>query len=277
MKAVRHTFRLFILCSCTLHCVTSHLSAGDASTDSASTLPNSRSTKKTTKTILMPQYCNNMYDFSGFYVGVLVGYNHMHIAKQEVFHDFNYTDTAAVANAQSGAVSNNALSGRGVFGGGHLGYGKQFGQFYIGTQLEANLSNANSKQSENNGNFYNLGLRDLMIDLKNNLSASLRTGFAFDKTLIYVKGGVSLARFNITSFYPSFNVVEIGQPFSTSKTQIGAVAGAGIDVAATKNIILGGEVTYTQYKKFSVIHPIISTTRFAISTLSFQLKASYKF
>jgi opacity protein-like surface antigen len=217
------------------------------------------------------------YDFSGFYLGVSSGYNHIHNKTTETFSNFSLTG----ASNLNGKVNQNTLSGQGLFGGGQLGFGKQFDRYYLGAQFEGNLQNTTSKQNDGNSqSTYNMGARNLFISLKNTFVFSLKTGVALDKALIYAKAGVALSKFNVKSEYP-FLAGVTGLSSSGAqyfnKRQVGLAVGVGVDVPVAKHVILTGEAGYTQYKKFTINHPNTSKTDVTPSALSFQLKASYKF
>lgn len=217
------------------------------------------------------------YNFSGFYMGVSGGYNHVHNKTTEKFANFSISALSYL----NGRVNQNSLSGQSLLGGGQLGFGKQFDRYYLGAQFEGSLQNTTSKQ--NNGNsssMYNQGARNLYISLKNTFTFSLKTGIALDNALIYAKAGLALSKFNMQSEYPFLSGVtglsSAGVRYF-NKRQVGLAFGVGVDVPVAQHVILGGEVGYTQYQKFTINHQDTSSTSITPSTLSFQLKASYKF
>ncbi|MFQ0815527.1 autotransporter outer membrane beta-barrel domain-containing protein [Brucella anthropi] len=67
-----------------------------------------------------------------------------------------------------------------------------------------------------------------------------RAGYAFDRFLPYIAGGVAFGQVKTSG-----DVDGIG--FSESKTLTGWTAGAGVDYAATDNVILRLEYRYTDY------------------------------
>ena len=219
-----------------------------------------------------------VYDFSGFYVGVSSGYNQIYNKVTETFANLT-SDSTKQEYYLNGRVNRSTQSARGIFGGGFLGFGKQFSQYYLGVQFEGNLQNSTSKQnSGNSSSGYNLGARNLSISLKNNLALSLKTGIASGKSLVYAKVGASYAKFQMNSEYPFIaSFIGIGGNQYFNKRLIGLSLGTGVDVPVTRNVILSGEVGYTQYQKFSIAHTSVSTTDITPSALSFQVKASYKF
>jgi outer membrane immunogenic protein len=92
-----------------------------------------------------------------------------------------------------------------------------------------------------------------------------RVGYAVDRTLFYVKGGVAAAEFKdnyaITTTVPPINIVDFG---TKTNTDVGWIAGGGIEHAFTPH--WSGKIEYnyvdlgTTSEKFNVVGPGASVT-----------------
>ena len=160
----------------------------------------------------------NAVNWSGFYVGVHAG-----SASSSV--NFNDTDPFG------GSVLNGGLKGTGFIGGAQLGYNRQLGHFVFGVEADlGDLSNSSSKSvllntgwivtSKTAGGFYG--------------DVAARLGFAFDKALVYAKGGYAyLGAADKFSGYDGLSD-SLGDSFSTSTTGVfGWTVGAGVEYLVT--------------------------------------------
>lgn len=104
-----------------------------------------------------------------------------------------------------------------------------------------------------------------------------RAGYAVDRFLPYIAGGVAFG-----SVKNTLSSTDIDAPFSSSqsKTLTGWTAGAGVDYAATDNIIVRLEYRYTDYgrKDFTFSDGIDSVSvRDKFKTNEVRLGVAYKF
>jgi outer membrane immunogenic protein len=139
-----------------------------------------------------------------------------------------------------------------IVGGGHVGYNHQFdGGFVFGAEMDIGFGGTSEGSFTYGGNFpfdpdFEYGPdEDAMgqIDVGLNGSARLRAGFAVDRWLPYVTGGVAYAAYDATYSQPD----DDRAPRSGSGSLIGWTLGAGMDYAVTDNIIIGAEYRYTDY------------------------------
>lgn len=155
--------------------------------------------------------------FTGFYLGADLGYG--------------TGDADAKIN-----TTKLELGAKGVRGGLHVGYGKQFdNRFYLG--LEANGYLSGMKDSFTSGSN--------KIELKRNwgVGASLRPGIVFDNALAYAIVGFDYANLQAKGTDSS------GTPFDNKKKRFGFVPGLGVELMATDHVKVGVEATHTFYKK----------------------------
>ncbi len=98
-----------------------------------------------------------------------------------------------------------------------------------------------------------------------------RAGYAIDRFLPYIAGGVAFGDVK-SSYYDGANT------FTESKTQTGWTVGAGVDYAATDNVVLRLEYRYTDFGHkdydFGVLNPSV---REKLSTNEIRIGVAYKF
>ncbi|OJX12242.1 MAG: hypothetical protein BGO77_03585 [Caedibacter sp. 37-49] len=173
--------------------------------------------------------------FTGFYVGGQLGYGS---GKSE------WNSRSAVAGENFARKTD--LGTRGIVGGLHVGFGKEFNnKMYLGLEAFGNLSKTEGKERSLIGNtrFYAKAKR------KNEFGAALRPGFVCGNALLYVKAGVSSAKWEYRSAWSQNAVVTERQ--NTSKHRIAFVPGIGVSMLVSEHVIVGVEATHTIYKKQS--------------------------
>jgi outer membrane immunogenic protein len=106
-----------------------------------------------------------------------------------------------------------------------------------------------------------------------NGSARIRAGYAFDRFLPYVTGGVAFGRYKFTPDY-----INTG-PLPGAKTQTGWTVGAGVDYAFTKNLIARVEYRYTDYghANYDITGFPDYVSRVDLKTSAIQIGIAYKF
>lgn len=104
-----------------------------------------------------------------------------------------------------------------------------------------------------------------------------RAGYAIDRFLPYIAGGVAFGSVKNTGY---LDLVDVNySSASQSKTLTGWTAGAGVDYAATDNLILRLEYRYTDYgsKDFSAANGFVFTTGNKLKTSEVRVGIAYKF
>jgi outer membrane immunogenic protein len=139
------------------------------------------------------------YDWTGFYVGGHVGYGW----GQKNWRDTFGLDASSTPN--------------GFLGGGQVGYNYQIGQYVLGVEADGSWSGIKG------------GTTALGSTIDNNVdwtsTVTGRAGLAFDRWLVYGKGGVAFAgdRYSTNRYTPGTTEV--------TDTRIGWTAGAGVEYA----------------------------------------------
>jgi outer membrane immunogenic protein len=157
-----------------------------------------------------------VYNWTGFYVGGHVGYlwGRTHVEEEGVV-------------IEDGAATN------GVIGGALAGYNWQYNQFVFGLEGDFGWTNANGT-----------GLAVVIpTQLPNTYDFNWtshvrgRFGYAADRWLFFVAGGLAIADFNFHEGATTTTTTQI-----TGATYVGWTIGAGIEYAITQNLL--GRVEY---------------------------------
>ncbi len=155
----------------------------------------------------------------------------------------------------------------GGFGGGQLGYNFQFGSFVLGAETDLQGSNIMGSGAQtyfaapaSTANFCGLGTstnptaypcgarNDLDVNWFGTVRAKL--GYAFGGTLLYVTGGLAYGGVTESSTYTDYLAARapsgpvVTGRVSSSTTQTGWTAGAGIETKITPNWSLKGEYQF---------------------------------
>jgi outer membrane immunogenic protein len=138
-----------------------------------------------------------------------------------------------------GPTFKNDISGG--FGGIQLGYNQQVGHIVLG--LEADVSAGDIGNSSDFGGGFTTSSR---INWMGTIRA--RAGYAFDRFLPYVTGGVAIAK-------NKFNLGAFG--LSSEQTHTGWVIGAGVEYAITSNWSAKVEYLYADFGKESYFDDIL--------------------
>lgn len=206
-----------------------------------------------------PQDGASGYDWSGLYVGGVVGYS-------------RGGDTLTEYTTATGAPRNMAFDYdlSGFSGGAKIGANMQSGSFVYGAEADLEVTSIEGTFIDS---IEHLGRGDDSYAWQGSLRA--RAGFAMERMMIYGTAGVAAARAkNVYTLVP----FAISEPIED--TRYGWTAGAGIDYALTDNVIAGIEFRHTRLNEFTnvstVAFPGISGTQEpALNSLKVSL--SYKF
>jgi outer membrane immunogenic protein len=139
----------------------------------------------------------DVYDWSGAYIGAHVG-----TAWGDV--DFPWDEESVEVE--------------GTLAGLHLGFNHQFGRWVGGAEVSVSEGD--------------VGSDDDGPEIDKLFLATLRLGYAFDRSLVYVKGGYASA---------DVNLGDDDDTLSSSERQAGLTLGAGFEYALTKGMIFGLE------------------------------------
>jgi outer membrane immunogenic protein len=161
----------------------------------------------------------------------------------------------------------------GFLGGLYAGYNFDVGNNVI-LGIDGDVTYNNLKDS------YSVGDGEFGADVESKLRWSgavrARAGVALDRFLPYIAGGVAFGSVkNTLSASDGFDTISTSQ----SKTLTGWTAGAGVDYAATDNLIVRLEYRYTDYghKDFDFGTDDLVSVRDKFKTNEVRLGIAYKF
>jgi outer membrane immunogenic protein len=172
----------------------------------------------------MPRtYAPPAFTWTGFYIGGTVG---------------AVSSNTGVANPTCDFAGCTAFpfSSTAATVGGTLGYNYQMGNIVLGLEGDWNVTNLNAS------NGHNLNITTKMDDFG---SVRGRLGYAFDKTLLFVTGGVAFANMTTSAGFSD----ESQSTYARIHTNTGWIIGGGIEQALTNNISVKIEALYADYSK----------------------------
>lgn len=164
-----------------------------------------------------------VYNWTGFYLGAHVGYAH---GNKDWFSDDGTT-------RESHNVS-------GVLAGGQLGFNWQTGNLVLGIEGDASWTNADGEH------FWQPGTVTFRTDVRWLGTIAGRLGYAFDRVLIYAKGGAAFVH-DEHELAEGPIVIDQGD-----KTRWGWTVGGGVEIAVAGNWSFKGEYNYMDFGKTGV-------------------------
>lgn len=193
-------------------------------------------------------------DFSGFYAGAVFGHGL-----------FGSDNSGPRPNAAAPAFQLRAIrASQGVTGGVNAGYGHAFGPFYLGAEVEGELSGANwNIERDPTGRIYS-------VDKVGTLGAGLRAGYIVDDAvLIYGRAGVVNGWFDTEYAFG-------GESVSQIDSEPGLRFGGGVEFPVSEGLRMRLDYTKTEYSAYSVDYSA-GVDRFDNSENLFSLGLSYQF
>jgi outer membrane immunogenic protein len=166
------------------------------------------------------------YDWTGFYLGIHGGYG------------WGTSDTNDIFAYD--------LDPKGWFGGGQAGYNYQLpNKIVLG--IEADVSFGNLKDDSQVLTDLIIGPdipTDAEVRVKTFGTARLRAGYAFDRVMPYVTGGLGWAR-QEADYFQDYLPGVLTNELNDTKTYLGWTLGAGIEAALTDNLTAKIEYLYS--------------------------------
>lgn len=194
------------------------------------------------------------FSWSGAYIGAQAGYS---FGRSKL----------SITSLDDFSTNTNGFSG-----GAYAGYNWLLTSSYLfGIEGDVVFSKIN-KDSQ----VYSLGNRSLNWNANTQLEGAVRArlGYAYDRWLPYLAGGVAFARGKDT-FYSNIAGNTIDSVDITTN-RVGFTAGAGVDYAVTDNILLRTEYRYNHYGKKTDTAEIYTVER-KYSSSNVRLGIAYKF
>ena len=178
------------------------------------------------------------FSWTGTYVGANVG----GIWGTFGFNPATMNNLTGVVTAPGGVSVNNSS----IIGGVQAGYNWQVGQWVLGIEQDVQFTSLKQTVAfAGPAGFFVAG--DAMSVKTDYLSATrAKLGMAWDRTLLYVAGGLETGEFDVSSTYVTRGAG--GSPAlgftDSNKMHFGYTIGGGVDYAVTNNVSLGVEYRY---------------------------------
>ena len=178
-----------------------------------------------------------VFSWTGCYVGAHVGGTKIH------------SFTPRISKARAGQA---ATTVTGAVAGGQVGCNYQQGNWVVGVEGEGSWSNS---RATNSLTFSPTASESFTTKNTNDFSIAGRAGIAFDRTLIYGKGGWAWGSFDYNSTFICCDFAAVRSDISGSSTLNGFLVGAGIEHALTRNWTVKFEYNYVDFgSRFLNLH-----------------------
>ena len=171
------------------------------------------------------------YDWSGFYVGAQVGAAHGRITATDVTQPSGGFFTDLVPAGTEGFKFRKT----GLAGGAHVGVQYQWGQFVLGA--EGDWTATRIRETIVSPYFPDSDTETAKI--RNYITLVGRAGYAFDRFMIYAKGGYASGKVNFRARDNESLVT-----YTKNDRQNGYTLGGGIDYALSRHVIFGADYTH---------------------------------
>jgi opacity protein-like surface antigen len=210
-------------------------------------------------------------DWTGFYVGGHFGGG---------FSNAQWSDPFGPTAGPLGLINVAGLGDNthatGPLGGGEAGVNWQIGRLVLGAAADASAANIRGE----NTCFSGIGGVDCQHAVNSLVTLTGRAGFAFDRSLVYVKGGGALTNTSYTLFADT-NALTLGTGTTTLGTW-GWTVGGGIEYALTNHWTAFAEYDYVGLPTVTVPFPGVATINAQTITVkqsldAFKLGINYKF
>lgn len=164
-----------------------------------------------------------VYDWSGFYIGLQAGY---------AWGDLDVTtfeDDGTPAPNSDGSTDI-----EGIIGGAHAGWNIQLDSIVLGIEADVNATDIDGTFTFDNGDNFSADI---------NVAGSIRgrLGFAFDRALIYGTGGLTIADVELGTL----NFGAVNDEETDHKTYFGYTVGGGLEYAFSDSLSARVEYRYT--------------------------------
>jgi outer membrane immunogenic protein len=193
-----------------------------------------------------------VYSWTGFYIGGNAGgawerqSNSLSVDNQVLLPGGGFFAGAVVAGVNASGTQN--LNSAGFTGGGQIGYNYQSGNVVWGVELDFE----SLRQNANAGggfSYITAGTYTLNLNASTNwlFTARPRVGWAIDRSLLYVTGGVAATKRNVTQSFFDPGAGGFAETATFSKVQAGWTVGAGYEYALVNNWTIKGEYLFAGF------------------------------
>lgn len=199
-------------------------------------------------------------EWTGVYIGAHVG---------GAFGDTDYTnisDTSGVMDLDPGETI--TLEPDGVLGGAQIGYNHQWTNFLFGIEV----SGSGLDFDDTAPNPFPGGTEEFVTtEIEWLATATARLGWAWQDSLLYVKGGYATGNVNASHVDPSGAVDASIDSYSTDETHGGWIAGAGIEHQIGERVSFGVEYNYIDLGEQDHTGVTVTSLDTAVNNIDVQL------
>jgi outer membrane immunogenic protein len=174
-----------------------------------------------------PVYEPAAFSWSGFYVGTQLGYGWGHS------HDNYGSGPTSGSPSTTPSTTGDTIKLDGLMGGVHAGVNWQRGSHVFGIEGDLIYSGIDGKTA--------IALGTLSFDTGWQGSVRLRAGYAVDRTLFYLTGGLAVAEGKLTSSGT------LPFHYTDKNTHVGWTLGGGLEYAVDQNWLGRIEARYTDF------------------------------
>jgi outer membrane immunogenic protein len=211
-----------------------------------------------------------VYNWTGFYIGANVGGGMMN-------SPFGVSNTESLNTFAAATVLNSSRlsgeNGTGAVAGGQFGYNYQQGNWVFGIEGEGFWSgmklNSTSTSFSSNGSIFETS--GISVTNTSDFTLAGRLGIAFDRTLIYGKGGWAWGDHKFNSFDTCCGTTPTTSTANASGTLDGLLLGIGIEHALMRNVTIKFEYDHINFGSKELLVTNCSPTLCApVGTASFS-------
>lgn len=191
----------------------------------------------------------------GFYVGVGVGYDSYRIHQTTSADDVDPVNNT-IFDTSTLSMNHSAT---GWMGGLFAGYGRYFDWFYLGAELNANTSDAETTFTTSTNITNPASSYYVKMKARTSYGIALLPGIKVnDSSLLYARLGYLRSNFKVTETYTNPYDANTAITQSSSDWRNGFNYGVGIETYVAENVSVRGEFTHTQFNSTSVSQGITS-------------------
>lgn len=224
----------------------------------------------------------------GFYVGAGVGYDSYRFHNTTDFSEFDTSVSPQVLTESNSSSWNESATG--WMGGLFVGYGHYFDYFYLGAEINASTSGANSTftatGSDTSGTWSDSAT--IKVKARTSYGIAVLPGIKVnDSTLLYARLGYLRTNFKGSADFGELDGADVDTiSGSTSNWINGFNYGVGIETYIAEDVSVRGEYTYTSYNSKSANATLVdapdsvtfaTNSKFKPSNNEFMLSLLYHF
>lgn len=219
----------------------------------------------------------------GFYIGAGVGYDSYRIHQSTFTEDFDTTVVPSVFLDSDSITLNHSATG--WMGGIFVGYGRYFDAFYLGLELNANGSNADTTYTwvDDSGDSFNA-----KVQARGTYGIALLPGIKInDSTLLYARLGYIRTSFKGSATINVAPITVVGDPAasfpgvnvsgSNSKWRNAFQYGIGLESYVAENVSIRGEFDHSSYNSHNIATSFTFTSLDVPPTTSLTTNSTTKY